>query len=253
MNEVNEMGELAGRKILVTGAGSGIGLATAQVLVREGASIAAVVLDDSQRPAVEAAIPGVPLFALDLTQRERRNQLVEQASRALGGLDGLAACAGIFIRKPGLTISEEEWVSQIGVNLNATFFLCRAVLQHLLASGTKGSIVVVSSQLGSVGHPSAAAYAASKSALNGMVRSLALEVAQQGIRINAVGPGPVATALNAVVRADPARRAAAIAEIPMGRYGEPREIAETISFLLSERASFTTGSIVIADGGHIAR
>lgn len=247
------MAELAGRRILVTGAGSGIGLATAQVLVREGASIAAVVLDESQRAAVEAAVPGVPIFALDLTHREPRGQLAAQASRALGGLDGLAACAGMFIRKAGLAISEEEWLSQIGVNLNATFFLCRDVLQHLLANGTNGSVVVVSSQLGSVGHPSGAAYAASKSALNGMVRSLALEVAQRGIRINAVGPGPVATALNAAVRADPERRAAALAEIPMGRYGEPREIAETISFLLSERASFTTGAVVIADGGHLAR
>ena len=247
------MSELTGRKILITGAGSGIGLATARVAIREGAKVAAVVLDDAQRVATAAALPGTPIFALDLTDSNRRGGLVKEASLALGGLDGLAACAGIFIRKSALELTEAEWQAQIGVNLTATFFLCRDVTRHMLEHGTRGAIVAVSSQLGSVGHPSGAAYVATKAGINGLVRSLALEVAARGIRVNAVGPGPLATAMTAPVRADEAARRAHLESIPMGRYGEPEEIAETISFLLSHRSSFTTGAVVIADGGHLAR
>ena len=247
------MSELTGRKILITGAGSGIGLATARVAIREGAKVAAVVLDDAQRAATAAALPGTSIFALDLTDSNRRGGLVKEASLALGGLDGVAACAGIFIRKSALELTEAEWQAQIGVNLTATFFLCRDAIRHMLEHGTRGSIVAISSQLGSVGHPSGAAYVATKAGINGLVRSLALEVAARGIRVNAVGPGPLATAMTAPVRADEAARRAHLESIPMGRYGEPEEIAETISFLLSHRSSFTTGSVVIADGGHLAR
>ena len=246
--------ELAGRRALVTGAGSGIGLATACALAKHGAKVAAVVQSQDQVAGIHQALPEAVVFVQDLLDDAACAALPERAAQALGGLDALACCAGIFFKKLSDEITLDEWRQTLALNLDATFVLTRAAIAQMRkARHGDASVVVISSQIGLVGHARGAAYAASKAGLNGMVKSLALEWATEGVRINAVGPGPVATPMVAPTMADPAALHAMEASIPMGRLGQPDEIGEVVSFLLSQRASFITGQILCADGGFTAR
>jgi len=247
--------ELAGRRVLVTGAGSGIGLATAGLLQGHGARVAAAVQDAAQAALARDALPGALVLQQDLLDEAGCVALPVRAAHGLGGLDGLACCAGIFFKKGSDDTTVQEWRQTLELNLTSTFLLTRAAIAHMRQHGgaAQASVVVVTSQIGLVGHARGAAYAASKAGLNGMVRSLALEWASQGIRVNAVGPGPVRTAMVAAVTADPVALCAMEQSIPMGRLGEPNEIGELVSFLLSSRAAFITGQVICADGGFTAR
>lgn len=246
--------EMAGRHVLVTGAGSGIGLASAQVLLARGARVAGVVQNPAQADHLRAVLPQVAVLEQDLRDDAACAALPGRAAQAMGGLDGLACCAGIFYKKGSDDTTLQEWRQTLDLNLSATFVLTRSAIAWMRqASGSTGSVVVITSQIGLVGHARGAAYAASKAGLNGMVKSLALEWAQAGIRVNAVGPGPVQTDMVAAVMADPVALAAMEQSIPMGRLGQPQEIGELVSFLLSTRAAFITGQVVCADGGFTAR
>lgn len=248
-------GELAGRRILVVGGGSGIGRAIRRIALERGARVATTVLDAAEEAAVAAESPAIAsVRPLDLRQREAVGPALSAMAESLGGaVDALVYCAGILIRTPTEAMPEEEWDRLMDINLNGCFRAIRAALPALRASRATPGIVAISSQLGIVGFRQGAAYAASKSGINGLVRSLALEYAAEGIRVNAVGPGPTATPMTVASRADPARFAEMVGAIPMGRYGEPEEIAEVALFLASARASFVTGQLWCADGGYVAR
>tara|TARA_B100000787_G_scaffold79779_1_gene58862 strand:+ start:2401 stop:3141 length:741 start_codon:yes stop_codon:yes gene_type:complete len=243
---------LVNRSLFITGAGTGIGLATAQLAHSLGAMVSGTVFSDDQIKNLDGIIPTERCFKLDVTDAVALQTAVAKASTACGGIDGVLASAGIIKLLTSEDTNPDDWARILDVNLNASFNLAKFTIPHL-RQRTPASIVMISSQIGLVGHRNAAAYAASKSAINGLARSMALELAGVNIRVNAIAPGPIATGMTAETRANKDKSNALLERIPLGRFGTAKEIANLAAFLISDASSFITGQVVVADGGFTAQ
>ena len=252
-------GLLSGRLALVTGAGKGIGLAIVRVLAREGARVA---VTDFNRDLAEVAAQELGdqarAFRLDVTDAAETEATFAAAEDWLGGLNLVVANAGISTMNRVVDLSEDEWDSNMAVNAKGVFLTNREAVRGFLASGTKGVIVNTASLAGKIGAPLLAHYAASKFAVVGFTQSLAKEVAEHGIRVNAVCPGFVRTSMQEREIAwegelrgmtPEAVREEYVAMTPLGRIEEPEDIAEVVGFLASDLSRFLTGESINATGG----
>ena len=246
------MPSLVNRRLFITGMGSGIGLATAKLAAAQGARVSGTVQSPEQEANLEGVVSTDLCFRLDVTDEEALGTAVSDAAGRIGGLDGVVASAGIIKLLSSADTDSSDWSRIIDVNLTASFSLARAATPFLLKAKS-AAMVLISSQIGLVGHQRAAAYAASKAGINGLAKSLALELADRNVRVNAIAPGPIATDMTAATRADPERFETLRSAIPLGRFGTAEEIANLAVFLLSEQAGFITGQVVVADGGFTAR
>ncbi|HXF36031.1 MAG TPA: SDR family NAD(P)-dependent oxidoreductase [Actinomycetota bacterium] len=244
-------GRFAGRRALVTGGASGIGLATARRLRDEGAAIALLDRDGEGLPRVGDEV-GATIVLADVGEEEAVVEGVAGAGRALGGpVDVLVNAAGIYRISPALDLAVEEWDEVLAVNLRGSFLAAREVARALRRAGRGGAVVNVASIAALVADAEepAAHYDASKAGILLLTKQLAVEWAPLGIRVNAVCPGVIRTPMLRLTDDPAAARRYLDARVPLRRLGEPEEVAAAIAFLASDDASYVTGAALAVDGG----
>lgn len=248
------MEECAEKVVLVTGAGGGIGAACARKLGAAGARVVVTDIDESAAKLVAGEVESLGAsalaLALDVTNPDAVSEAVATASRTFGKLDLAVNNAGISLPRHSVdTTPVEDWRRVVDTNLSSVFYCLRAEIPAMMAAGG-GSIVNMASVLGTVGFADTAAYVAAKHGVIGLTKTAALEYATRNIRINAVAPGFVDTAM--LSQGGRRMRGAALLA-PMARFATVDEVAEVVLFLLSDRSSVVTGSVYLADGGYAAR
>tara|TARA_Y100001933_G_scaffold263517_1_gene325316 strand:- start:743 stop:1504 length:762 start_codon:yes stop_codon:yes gene_type:complete len=246
---------LDGKVALVTGASRGLGRAVAVALAEAGADVAITArsdLSDTTR-AIEQAGRRAFAFNADLGDRGAVADLVPRVADASGRLDILVNNAGIIRRASILEFSEDDWDGVMDVNLRSLFFLSQAAAKQMNAQGDGGKIINIASMLSYQGGIRVPSYTASKSAVLGLTRLMANELAPLGINVNGIAPGYMATENTRPLREDSQRNAEILARIPAGRWGEPEDLAGAAVFLASEASAYMQGFTIAVDGGWLAR
>ena len=248
---------LLGKTALITGSSKGLGKAMALALAAEGAAIALVSRDgaklNSVAEEIRAAGGRAEVFAADVSDESQVTSLREAFGAKFGGaLDILINNAGINIRKPITEFTLAEWHSVLNTNLTSVFLMCRAFVPLMKGRGY-GRIINLTSMMSHISLPGRTAYSASKTALLGFNRALALELAAEQITVNGISPGVCDTEINAPLMQNAELRAQFLAKIPVGRWGRPEEIGKLAVYLCSPEAGFITGTDVVIDGGWTAQ
>ncbi|CAN5901031.1 SDR family oxidoreductase [soil metagenome] len=235
---------MQGQRILVTGAGKGIGRATVKLLVERGAVVVALSRDPADLASLKAET-GCETVACDLADVEATRAAV----RAALPLDGLVNCAGIVTLAPFVDTTVEDFDRVIAVNTRAPMLVAQEFVRDLLARGSPGAVVNVSSVAAAVGTPLHTAYCASKAGLDAITRVMARELGPSGIRVVSVNPVVTLTPMATQVWSDPARSTPMLDRIPLRRFVQPEEVASVIAFLLSTDAAMVHGTCIDVDGG----